>query len=111
VWVAESIRTLGFGRILLQQALAAAVDMGSKRVLLEAEEDTRRHNHLVSFYLREGFTQLGDESFVKYIPHQDGCFRKVPMHLQLEVSSFSTPTCEKGPCFDASCFHAVLFLR
>jgi predicted GNAT family acetyltransferase len=42
VWVSETIRTLGLGRVLLQQAVAAAVEMGSKRVLLEAEEDTRR---------------------------------------------------------------------
>jgi GNAT superfamily N-acetyltransferase len=79
IWVADGLRGLGFGRLLLHQCVATLAELGASKITLEAEEDTRRHNHLVGLYRSEGFAQFGDDSFVKFIPHNDGCFRKVPM--------------------------------
>jgi len=79
VWVADGIRGLGFGRLLLHQCVATVAELGASKITLEAEEDTRRHDRLVGLYRSEGFAQYGDDSFVKFIPHNDGCYRKVPM--------------------------------
>jgi len=83
VWVADGIRGLGFGRLLLHQCVATVAELGASKITLEAEEDTRRHDRLVGLYRSEGFAQYGDDSFVKFIPHNDGCYRKVPMRADV----------------------------
>lgn len=46
LWVSENIRGSGMGHILLEQAIAMASELGAEKVLLEAEEDSKRHNKL-----------------------------------------------------------------
>jgi GNAT superfamily N-acetyltransferase len=43
LWVAEAARGLGFGRVLLHQAMAAAAELGVRHITLDAEEDTRKY--------------------------------------------------------------------
>jgi GNAT superfamily N-acetyltransferase len=87
LWVSEAIRGGGMGHVLLEQAIATAAELGATRVLLEAEEDTRRHDKLVQFYREKGFEQIGNDSNIQYLYNGDECFRKVPMETILKVIS------------------------
>ena len=82
---------------------------------LDAEEDERRHNRLVTFYEELGCS-IRDPKKIKFLTNNDGeIFRKVPMSIDFlasgRISSGADSTRESGPNCYGSCFLPVNLLR
>eukprot|EP00588_Corethron_pennatum_P010782 CAMPEP_0194281200 /NCGR_PEP_ID=MMETSP0169-20130528/20196_1 /TAXON_ID=218684 /ORGANISM="Corethron pennatum, Strain L29A3" /LENGTH=537 /DNA_ID=CAMNT_0039026193 /DNA_START=210 /DNA_END=1820 /DNA_ORIENTATION=- len=82
--VKKEFRGKDLGSLLFAECVQSLRCYGDERVLLDAEEDTSRHNKLISFYEQLG-CQIKPNSRVQYINNNDGeIYRKVPMYRGIE---------------------------
>lgn len=121
----EAYRGLDLGGFLFSEALesmkktysaasTARTSICTVHCQLDAEEDERRHNRLVTFYEELGCS-IRDPKKIKFLNNNDGeTFRKVPMSIDLLASnriSSADSNREREPNCYGACFLPVNLLR
>lgn len=95
--VGREWRGLGLSRVLFLACRATLLELGARRLELEAEEDARRHGRLVALYESWGFA-VDPTARVLFLYNDAECFRKVPMTLELATGKEPTePTDADAP--------------
>mmetsp|Transcript_24212 Transcript_24212/g.42556 ORF Transcript_24212/g.42556 Transcript_24212/m.42556 type:complete len:669 (-) Transcript_24212:52-2058(-) len=89
--VKEEYRGHGLGNLLFSEAMKRLKQQHSEaefiRVSFYAEEDIRRHNRLVQFYLDMGCT-IKKNGRIQFVNNNDGeVYRRIPMEISLDQRS------------------------
>jgi inositol oxygenase len=87
VVVNKEFRGQGLARVLYLATLATLEERQVRALYLEAEEDSKRHDHLVGLYRGWGFVELQGAN-VLFLYNGNECLRKVPMVSVFQKSTF-----------------------
>ncbi|KAF0718505.1 Aste57867_1649 [Aphanomyces stellatus] len=95
----SNYRRLGLSKVLFLACMATLKQRNIHELVLEAEEDTRRHQKLVGLYEEWGFT-VKQNAKILFLYNDTQSFRKVPMMLSLEAKPFVPlePTMNQSFC-------------